>query len=277
MGTSDWGTWLPDTVAATTPDGVAIWYLGCNGFILKDAAGTTVMIDPYLGTGNPPRTIRMIPVPFTPDDISGVDAILATHEHSDHVDGESQAPILQNTGATFYAPPASIDVALNDQAWHDTWELRDEQFETIVEGETFQIGAFTITVGPAYDPDAIDPVSYIIEHPAGTMVHGGDTKPTDDFVEVGSEYDIDLAVVAFGSVGNLYNYEATKKSRKEWYCHENDVVTIANALQATAILPSHWDMWKGMTADPHVLRHHQRSWDYPERFEIVEIGDRIAL
>ena len=96
---SDWEDWLPRAVESATPDGLAIWYLGCNGFIVKSSGGTTVFIDPYLGTGDPPRTVRMVPVPFNPEDITECDAVLGTHEHTDHVHGPSQAPILAGTGA----------------------------------------------------------------------------------------------------------------------------------------------------------------------------------
>ncbi|MEF8831753.1 MAG: MBL fold metallo-hydrolase, partial [Halobacteriales archaeon] len=73
MVASDWGDWLPTAVTEASPDGVAIWYLGCNGFVLKAGDGTTLFVDPYLGTGDPPRTIRMIPVPFAPEDVDEAD------------------------------------------------------------------------------------------------------------------------------------------------------------------------------------------------------------
>lgn len=108
---SDWGDWLPRAVSEADPDGVRLWYLGCNGFVLKASDGTTVFIDPYLGLGDPPRTVRMIPVPFDPTDVVEADAVLATHEHTDHVHGPSQAPILEETDATFYGPSASVETA----------------------------------------------------------------------------------------------------------------------------------------------------------------------
>ena len=110
LGESDWGDWLPTAVADADPDGVAIWYLGCNGFVLKGSDDTTLFIDPYCGLGDPPRTVRMLPVPFDPADVAGADAVLATHEHSDHVHGPTQAPILAATGADHCAPDASMAV-----------------------------------------------------------------------------------------------------------------------------------------------------------------------
>jgi len=127
MTRSDWGEWLPRAVESADPDSVAVWYLGCNGFILKGSGGTTVAIDPYLGTGDPPRTVRMIPVPFDPDDITEMDAVFATHEHTDHTHGPSQAPILASTGASFYAPDDSVSVALDAEAWPANYDVDGDQ------------------------------------------------------------------------------------------------------------------------------------------------------
>ncbi|NHN58675.1 MULTISPECIES: MBL fold metallo-hydrolase [Halorussus] len=272
---SDWGDWLPRAVADADPDGIAVWYLGCNGFVLK-AEETTVLIDPYLGTGDPPRTVRMIPVPFDPADVEAADAVLATHEHVDHVHGPSQAPILANTGATFHAPDASLSVA-REANWTDEWDVDDDQFAEVGEGDSFEVGAFTIHVEPAHDPDADHPVSYVVEYGDRTFFHGGDTKPSEEFERVGAEYDIDLGVLAFGAVGNIRDKVTGVPEPTRWYSDENQIVEAARNLRLDRLLPSHWDMWKGMTVDPTVLHDHARSYDYPERLDVVEIGDRVDV
>lgn len=273
---SDWGDWLPNAVADAAPEGIAVWYLGCNGFVLK-AEETTVYIDPYLGLGDPPRTVRMIPVPFDPEDVPEADAVLATHEHTDHVHGPSQAPILANTDADFYAPDDSLAVAKEDERWADNWDVSEDQFEEIAEGDTFEVGAFTIHVEPAHDPDATHPVSYVFEYEDATFFHGGDTKPSDEFEAIGEQYDIDLGVLAFGTVGNIPDKQTGEPKRTRWYNDENQAVEAASDLQFDRFLPSHWDMWKGLTSDPKVLYHHVKSFEYPERLELVEIGDRVNL
>ncbi|WP_231183115.1 MBL fold metallo-hydrolase [Haladaptatus sp. DYF46] len=274
---SDWGDWLPRAIEDATPEGISLWYLGCNGFALKGSDGTTLFIDPYLGTGDPPRTVRMVPVPFDPDDVTQADAVLATHEHSDHVDGESQAPILESTGASFYAPDDSLAVAYDDQRWLDGWDVSDDQLVEIEEGDTFDVGEFTIHVEPAHDADATHPVSYVIEHGSTTFFHGGDTKPGDELDTIGEKYDIDLGVLAFGSDGWIPDKETGEPKYTKWYSDENEIVDAADSLQLDCLLPTHWDMWKGLTADPTALFDHTRSYDYPESLEIVEIGDRIDL
>ena len=274
---SDWGDWLPRAIENAAPEGVAVWYLGCNGFVLKGSEGTTIYIDPYLGLGDPPRTVRMIPVPFNPDDVAEADAVLATHEHTDHVHGPSQAPILENTGARFIAPDDSLEVAREDESWTDEWDVADEQFEEVNEGDTVEVGEFTIHVEEANDPDATHPVSYVIEHDAGTVFHGGDTKPTDDFARIGKEYDIDLGVLAFGTVGMIPDKQTREPKRTRWYNDENQIIEAAATLGFDRLLPSHWDMWRGLTSDPKVLHHHAKSFAYPRDLEIAEIGDRIDI
>ncbi|MFB6153592.1 MAG: MBL fold metallo-hydrolase [Halodesulfurarchaeum sp.] len=274
---SDWGDWLPTAIAEAEPDGLDLWYLGCNGIALKAADGTTVFIDPYLGTGDPPRTIRMIPVPFDPADVREADAVLATHEHTDHVHGPSQGPILEGTGATFVGPTDSVEKALEDEEWTDTYQIVTDQFESVGPGDAIEVGSLTVHVEPAHDPDATDPVSYVIEGPDSTFFHGGDTKPSADFERVGERYDIDLGVLAFGSVGMIPRKNGGEPERTRWYNDENQIVEAAEALQLDRLLPTHWDMWKRLTADPTALVHHARSFGHPAEIEILEIGDRLSV
>jgi L-ascorbate 6-phosphate lactonase len=272
---SDWGDWLPRAIADADPDGVALWYLGCNGFALRSAGGTTLFVDPYLGTGDPPRTVRMIPVPFEPADVRDADAVLATHEHTDHVDGPSQAPIVADNGATFYAPGRSVDV-VHEEEWFDRWNLPDGAVQTVAEGDRFEVGDLRITVGPANDPDAEEPVSYVIEHEAGTFVHGGDARP-GAFADLGERYDVDLGALAFGTVGMLPDKETGEPTKTKWYNDENMIVEAAGELQLERLVPTHWDMWRGLTADPTALHHHADSFEYPRELELVGIGDRLDL
>ena len=273
---SDWGDWLPRAVADADPDGVATWYLGCNGFVLKGSGGTTLFVDPYLGLGKPPRTVRMIPVPFAPEDVVEADAVLVTHEHSDHVHGASQAPILADTGADFHAPGATID-HVREEAWTDEWDVDADQFHGVAVGDTVEVGEFTVHVEPAHDPDAVDPVSYAVEHDAGTFFHGGDTKPTEAFGGIADRRDVDLGALASGSVGPIADKETGERRRTRWYNDENEIVEAANALRIDRLVPTHWDMWRHLTADPKVLHEHLAGFAYPRRLEIARIGDRIDL
>lgn len=274
-GESDWGEWLVGRIDDADPDGVAAWYLGCNGLVLKDGAGTTLWIDPYCGTGDPPRVVRAIPVPFDPADARRADAVLTTHEHADHAHGPTVGPILAATDATYHAPGDSLARA-REEEWADDHAFDPGAFEAVSVGDRFSVGAFDVSVVTVSDPDATDPVGYVVDHDAGTVFHGGDTKPDPVLERVGESFDVDVAAVAFGSVGRLPDGEGGHE-RVRWYCDENDAVEVAGAVGADRLLPTHWDVWRGLTAEPSVLHHHARTFDRPRRVEVVAVGDRVSV
>ncbi|MWG33611.1 MBL fold metallo-hydrolase [Halomarina oriensis] len=273
---SDWGDWLLRAVEQSDPEGLAVWYLGCNGFVVKASDGTTLFVDPYLGTGDPPRTVRMIPVPFDAADVREADAVFATHEHTDHTHGPSQGPILATTDAPFFGTDASHDVVA-EEGWREAWDLGDDRFVEVSEGDTVDVGEVTVHVEPAHDPDAEHPVSYVFEHAGRTFFHGGDARPSDRFADVGERYDIDLGALAFGSAGRIPDKETGDPVDTQWYSGENDVTEAARQLRLDRFLPTHWDMWKGLTADPTALGPHVRGFEYPRRLELLEIGDSTTV
>lgn len=273
---SDWGDFLLREIESAEPAGLSLWYLGCNGFVVKASDGTTLFIDPYLGTGDPPRTVRMIPIPFDPMDVREADAVLATHEHTDHVDGPSQAPILAGTEATYYAPDDSLS-RLTDEDWCGKYDLDGGRFTEVAENETIEIGGLTVHVEPAHDPDATHPVSYVIEHGGVTFFHGGDARPSSAFESIGEHYELDVGALAFGSTAMIRDKETRVPVRTTWYNDETQLIEAANQLRLGRLLPTHWDLWRGMSADPTALSAHSHSFPYPVSIEHIVIGDHVKV
>lgn len=268
-----WGTWfVTDEIEAMTDPGLSVWYLGCNGFVLRTSE-TTVYIDPYFGDGDPPTLVRMLPVPMDPADVSLCDAVLVTHEHIDHMHPPSFAPLVNDIGADVYAPEAAYERADYD----GPVTVPTAAANTIRPGDSFVIGDLRIHVRQANDPDAIEPVTYVVEHESGTFFHAGDSRPSEAFTAIGEEFDIDLGVLAFGSAGTVYDPESDAGKRIEWYMDENQVIEAANDLRLTRLFPSHWDMWRGVGADPKALHEHAVTHRYPRTVEVGAIGDRLAI
>lgn len=86
-----------------------------------------------------------------------------------------------------------------EEDWLNTYDA--DQLGTSAEGGTFTVGPFTVHVERANDPDADHPVTYVVDHDAGTFFHGEDSKPVDAFADVGDRYGIDLGVLAYGTGG----------------------------------------------------------------------------
>jgi len=273
MVESTWGDWFvrEEVEAADVGEGVACWYLGCNGFVLRSAEAT-VYIDPYFAGGEPPWTIRMIPVPMDPADATTADAVLATHEHIDHIHPPSYGPLVEDLGATVYGAEPCWD---GRQDYEGEMIAEGAQRRVIEPGDDFEVGDFTVHVRGANDPDADGDVSYVIEHEAGTFFHGGDSRPAEAFAEVGAAFDIDLGALAFGSIGHIYFPEDKAVRRTQWYMGENEIIECANVLGLDRLVPTHYDMWRGMDADPKVLHEHATTHEHPRVVERVKVGDRL--
>ena len=268
-----WGEWfVREEVEAADPSGLSAWYLGCNGFALRTPE-TTVYVDPYFGDGHPPRLLRMAPVPMDANDATVCDAVLVTHEHVDHMHPPSFEPLVEGLGASLYAPAACYEQATCDV----DVEGYEARCETVEPGDGFAVGDLTVHVRGANDPDAIEPVSYVFEHESGTFFHGGDSRPAEAFASVGREFDVAAGVLAFGSNGRRFDPEAGETVNSNVYMSEDQVVEAANALRLDRLLPTHYQMWKGLDGDPKSLLEHAASFEYPRVVEPITVGDRVDV
>ena len=270
MIASTWDDWfVTKELEAVEPKGLSVWYLGGNGFVLR-SPDTTIYLDPYFGRGNPPTQIRMDPIPMNPADATLCDAVLITHEHFDHMHPPSYRPLVEDLGARVYAPKTAYETVGDERP-------PVERSTAVAVGDTFAIGDVTVHVREANDPDADEPVSYVFEHRSGTFFHGGDTRPSEAFEALGREFDLDVGVLAFGSVGRRYYPDRDVVETRHVYMDENQVLEAANALSLDRLVPTHYNMWKGLDADPKGLHEHATSFAYPHVIEVMRVGDRIDL
>ena len=98
---------------------VFLWWLGQAGFALK-SKNCFLLIDPYLSdylakkyAGKEFDHRRLMPSPVHPGKLRGLDAVLVTHRHSDHMDPETLPVLAQNNPrCRFVIPRAEADRAL---------------------------------------------------------------------------------------------------------------------------------------------------------------------
>jgi L-ascorbate 6-phosphate lactonase len=270
---SNWDDWfVRDEIEGTRPDGLTLWYLGCNSVVLRTAE-TTLYIDPYFGDGDPPRLVRMIPVPLDPADATLCDAVLVTHEHIDHMHEPSYWPLVDDLGAELYA----TTTCYTDPDYEQRHEIPDAQRHAIEPGDEVEFGDLTVHVRAGNDPDASGEVSFVFEHESGTYFNSGDSRPDPVFEAIGEEFDIDVGSLTMGSTGRIRYPEEDESRIETWYSDENDVIALANALELDRLLPVHYDTWKGVGVDPKSLHEHAASFESPRTIEPVEIGDRVDV
>ena len=159
----EWGSWLNEEIQSTIPDKetFSMWWLGCTGIWLKSAENTNVVIDLWCGTGKKTRRVplmkkqhqmmrmggvrelqpnlRTSPFVIDPFGIKEIDALLATHDHADHIDINVAAAILKNCGdhPKFIGPQSCVDL------WAG-WGVPRKRCIVAKVGDTIEVGSTKI-------------------------------------------------------------------------------------------------------------------------------------
>jgi L-ascorbate metabolism protein UlaG (beta-lactamase superfamily) len=224
-----------------SPRSVVLSWFGQASVALR-LGGMTALIDPFLS----PHPERLVPSPFAAEEARGVDVVLITHDHLDHLD----EPALPAVAA---ASPTAI-VVVPEGVVERITELGIERARVRglrADGRT-EIGAVTVEAVPAcHGEQAADAyrlgpfLGYVVSADGASVYHAGDTVPFDGLVERLQEIGVDLALLpingrdeereAQGIVGNLNAHEAAQ---------------LARDIGADAVVPLHWDMFASNPGDP---------------------------
>lgn len=121
--------------------------------IFAGSAGTSVLVD--AGISGKRIEAGLNSLDMTTGDM---DAILVTHEHSDHIKG--LGVLARRYGIPIYATRGTIDEM---RRMTNLGKIPDDLYHPIAAGEVFQIG--DLSIHPfSISHDAADPVGYRIEH-----------------------------------------------------------------------------------------------------------------
>ncbi|NRP74634.1 putative L-ascorbate-6-phosphate lactonase UlaG [Ensifer psoraleae] len=269
---------LAEQLAKPSGSAERLLWLGQAGFVV-DIAGCRVVIDPYLsdslaekyrGTQYPHQ--RMMPPPIEPTGLIGVDYVLCTHAHTDHMDpGTLPGLFAANPSARLVAPRAVRSAALERSG------LSEERILLVNAGETLDLaeGLRLVATRSAHETLEQDNsgnhrfLGFMLESPNVKIWHSGDTIPFDGLVEEVKAMQPDIALMPVngrrpelssrGVPGNLTLPEA---------------VDLSSAIGAGTIVAHHYGLFDFNTIGPELIDSVARSTVFPR---LLRAREAIAL
>lgn len=257
--------------------GIAVWWLGQSGFLVKAASGR-LLFDPYLSDSLTKKYastdkphVRISEQVVAPDRLTGIDAITSTHNHTDHLDAETLVPmLLSNPGAALIIPEANRSFVADRLGVEPTFSTG------LNDGQSTIIGPWTIhAIAAAHnevDRDAVGHCRYLgyvatVETAAGkrTVYHAGDTLWHDGLVEQLAPFEIDIAILPIN--GNL---PTRRVSGNLW---GQEAATLAREIGAKLVVPCHFNLFAFNTQTPIAFEEACRELDQP--YQTLRLGERV--
>ncbi len=222
---------------------VAIWWLGQASFALRGGAAT-VLIDPFLD----PHPERLAPPPFAPAQARGVDLILYTHEHFDHLDLASLPAILVASPQARVVVPRPIIPRLTQVGLASGRVIGAQPDEVVAWANTtvYPVPARhgvevedAYTFGQEQSDGMVRYLGYVVELNGVRLYHAGDTIAYSGIERRLQDLRIDVALLPIngrdhyretrhGIVGNLDHREAAR---------------LAAETGADLLIPMHYEMF----------------------------------
>jgi L-ascorbate metabolism protein UlaG (beta-lactamase superfamily) len=231
---------------------IVLWWLGQAGFALR-GNGATVLIDPFLAE----HPDRLVPPPFRPDQVGGVDIVAITHDHLDHLDEESLPALAEASPAARFVLPEPLVNRLADLG------ISSDRVSGAQPDRPLELAGLTIDPVPASHGDDLRDgygfgldrsnglyryLGYVFDLGGVRVYHAGDTIPYDGMEERLSAFRVDVALLpingrdaereAQGIVGNL---------------DEEEAADLAAAIDTDLLVPMHYDMFAANPGSPERL------------------------
>lgn len=273
-----WGTWLNEEIESevVAPGTFAMWWLACTGIWIKSEGNANICIDLWCGTGKKSRknplmiphhqmarmsggkklqpNLRVSPFVIDPFAIREIDAVVATHDHNDHIDVNVAAAVLKNCGPSvkFIGPQSCV-------ALWKKWGVPEDRCIVVKPGDEVTIKDTKIVVLESFDRTVLitvpkevtcagkmpgdmneRAVNYLIKTPGGSVYHSGDSHYSNYYTKHGNDHQVDVALGSYGENPRGITDKMTA----------SDILRMAEALKAKVVIPFHHDIWSNFQADP---------------------------
>jgi L-ascorbate metabolism protein UlaG (beta-lactamase superfamily) len=244
-------------------DAFDIWWLGQSGFLLQWKT-SCLLFDPYLSdsltkkyaSSSKPH-VRMSEQVMEPDLLDCIDIVTSSHNHTDHLDGETLTAILRaNPDIAFVIPEANRDFVAARVGCSSLLPIG------LSDGEEADVKEFTFYGVPAAHNDVERDdrgrckfMGYVVRFGNFSVYHSGDTLWFDGLEKILEPFTVDVAFLPIngndpkrGVAGNLNATEAAQ---------------LGKAIGAGVVIPHHYHMFEFNTADPEDFAEQASKYEQP--------------
>jgi L-ascorbate metabolism protein UlaG (beta-lactamase superfamily) len=230
--------------------GLRATWLG-HSTVLVEIDGMRVLFDPVWAKRASPSSLvgpkRFFEVPLPIDQVPTLDAVIASHDHYDHLDRGVVKALARAQPATRFFVPLGVGAHL------EKWGVAAVRITELDWWESASLGALTLTATPARhfsgrglsDKNHTLWASWSVKGPTHRVFHSGDTGPFAGFADIGSQHGpFDLTLLKIGAYGEGW---------PDIHVTPEQAVEANGKLRGKALLPIHWGTFN--------LAFH--SWDEP--------------
>ena len=253
-----------------------LWWLGQSGFLIQ-WQGHHLLMDPYLSDSltkkyantNKPH-VRMTERVIAPERLDFVDAVTSTHNHTDHLDGETLIPLWKaNPNMKVIVSRANLDFAAG------RLQVPAQLLNSIrADGEAVRVEPFIFHAIPSAH-EALEQdehgdhrfIGFIVQIGKWTIYHSGDCILYEGLVDRLRNWNIDIALLpingrdpARGVAGNFSGEEAAQLGKQ---------------INAGLVIPCHYEMFEFNTVSPQEFESAAERIGQPYR--LLKCGERVDL
>jgi L-ascorbate metabolism protein UlaG (beta-lactamase superfamily) len=268
---------LEDVLRAShDPDHLHLWWLGQSGFLIQ-WLGVHLLLDPYLSDSLTKKYantdkphVRMTERVIAPERLDFVDVVTSSHNHTDHLDGETLIPLMQaNPNLRVIVSEANISFAA------ERLKVSPERLTPIrADSQAIRVDSFTLNAIPsAHEGLEQDErgdhryIGFIVQAGDRTIYHSGDCLLYDGLVDRLKNWKIDLALLpingsdpARGVAGNFSAEEAAQLGKE---------------INAGLVIPCHYEMFEFNTVAPEGFVKFAK--EIGQSYRLLKCGERLDL
>ncbi len=259
---------------AQPPDsGLSAIWLG-HASVLVEINGVRLLSDPVLSDRVSPLPIgptRLHRAPIKMEDLRGIDAVLISHDHYDHLDMPTTKALAQK-GTQFFVP-------LGIGAHLERWEVQPEQIHEMEWWQSVDFKGITINCTPARHYSGRKKMdnstlwsSWFVKGPKNSFYFSGDTGYAPHFREIQNRLGTpNMTLMKVGAYGE-------PESWNDIHMNPEDAIKAQMDLGAEILLPVHWatfDLAYHAWSEP-ILRTLEAASGKPVTVATPRVGERFT-